>query len=308
MGLTDADDSEEAEEKCCASCGIAEVDDIKLTECDGCDLARYCSDECQANHRPDHESECKERAAELRDEIVFKQPESTHLGDCPICCVPLPIDEEKSILYTCCCRLICKGCDYTNRLRQYEQNIRLTCAFCRQNMPKTREEINKNRMKRIDAKDPVALRQMGLRHFEKGDYDRAFKCLAKAAELGDADSHYNLSIMYNQGNGVEKDEVKELYHLEEAAIAGQPAARHDLGVYEWNKRSYDRAVKHFMIAASLGDDGSIQDMKKCYKHKLVSKEDFAAALRAHHAAVKATKSPEREEAGNNFDKFFGHTL
>ena len=29
---------------CCASCGIAEVDNVKLKECDDCDLAPYCSD------------------------------------------------------------------------------------------------------------------------------------------------------------------------------------------------------------------------------------------------------------------------
>ena len=98
--MSGADDSEEVEAMCCASCGIAELDDIKLTECDGCDLVRYCSNECQANHRQEHEGKCNERAAELRDEMLFRQPESTHLGDCPICCLPLPIDEEKSILYT----------------------------------------------------------------------------------------------------------------------------------------------------------------------------------------------------------------
>ena len=90
-----SDNSEaEAALLCCVSCGIAELDDIKLKPCDGCDLARYCSDACQANHRPDHEAACKERAAELRDEILFKQPESTHLGECPICCLPLPLDQQ----------------------------------------------------------------------------------------------------------------------------------------------------------------------------------------------------------------------
>jgi hypothetical protein len=38
---------------------------------------------------------CKKRAAELRDEILFKQPENTHLGDCPICFLPLSLDLEK---------------------------------------------------------------------------------------------------------------------------------------------------------------------------------------------------------------------
>ena len=69
----------------CASCDVAEVDDIKLMNCDDCDLVRYCSDACQQDHRPKHEAMCKEGAAELRDEILFRQSESSHLGDCPIC-------------------------------------------------------------------------------------------------------------------------------------------------------------------------------------------------------------------------------
>ena len=40
---------------------------------------------------------------------------------------------------------------------------------------------------------------------------------------------YNLSLMYRDGQGVEKDKKKELYHLEEAAIGGHPDVRHNLG-------------------------------------------------------------------------------
>ena len=53
------------------------------------------------------------------------------------------------------------------------------------------------------------------------------------------------------------------------------------------------------IAANLGHDESIQMLKKCYKIGHVSKENFASALRSHHAAVEATKSPQREEASNH---------
>jgi hypothetical protein len=68
-----ADDVEEAEatDTCCASCGVVEVDYIKLKKCADCDLVRYCSDKCEKNHRKKHEAICKERAAELRDEILF---------------------------------------------------------------------------------------------------------------------------------------------------------------------------------------------------------------------------------------------
>ena len=41
---------------------------------------------------------------------------------------------------------------------------------------------------------------------------------------------------------------------------------------------------------------TLEMLKKVYKAGLVSKEDFAAALRAHQTAVDATKSPQREAA------------
>ena len=46
---------------CCANCGVAEVDDIKLElkDCDGCDLVKYCSDGCREEHQEKHSEECK---------------------------------------------------------------------------------------------------------------------------------------------------------------------------------------------------------------------------------------------------------
>ena len=42
---------------CCASRGIAGVDDVKLKLCDGgCDLVKYRSDDCQELHREQHDS------------------------------------------------------------------------------------------------------------------------------------------------------------------------------------------------------------------------------------------------------------
>ena len=151
-------------------------------------------------------------------------------------------------------------------------------------------------MKSIEANDPIALNDFGKRACENGDYDEAFKYWTKAAELGDASAQYALSIMYRGGHDVEKDEKKELYHLEEAAIAGHPRARYNLACYEGKKGNEDRARKHGIISASLGYDPSMKMLKEYYKHGFISKEDFAAALRAHHAAIKAMKSPQREAA------------
>ncbi len=254
----------------CASCGIAEVDEIKLKECDDCDLVRYCSDECQTEHKTEHTEACKKRAAELRDELLFKKPESSHLGDCPLCCLPLPLDISK-----CTMRLI------------------HSCVFCRKPTPETEEGRRKQRMKRVKANDPVALCHEGMVQYHEGDHRRAFEYWTKAAELGDVDAHFRLAIVYKYGRGC-KDEGKEIYHMEEAAIGGHPAARHGLGLLEWNNNNYERAVKHWIISSALGLDDSNKELMNAFKDGLVSKDDLASALRAHQAAVDAMKSPQRE--------------
>ena len=291
-------DNNEADEETsrCASCGVAENDDIKLKKCTACHLVRYCGVKCQKEHRPKHQKECRKRAAELHDELLFKQPESSHYGDCPICLIPLPLDPEKAGLSPCCSKLVCIGCDYANVKRKIEDGLAHECPLCRQLAPNSQDEANRMMMKRIEANDPDALRQWGNLSDKKGDHKRAFKYWTKAAELGDAVAHYDLSCMYRDGEGVEKDEKKEVYHLGQAAIGGNPDARINLGVIEWNNGQYERAVKHFIIAANLGDVDSMQRVKKLYRAGYVSKEDFASTLRAHHAAVDAMKSPHRELA------------
>jgi hypothetical protein len=288
----------EADERmmCCASCGISEDDDTKLKKCTACKLVRYCSIECQREHRPQHKKACKKRAAELRDEILFRQPESNHYGDCPICCLPLSIDPKKSSIMGCCSKMICNGCDYANIKRQTEGSLDLTCPFCRHPLPDDDEEAYQNMMNRVEANDPVALREMGKKRYDEGDYKSAFEYYTKAVELGDVGAHHTLTTMYWNGQRIEKDEKKLVYHMEEAAIGGHPIARYNLGCVEKYNGRHERAVKHFIIAANLGHDGSLDVIRYGYEGGLVSKEDFAAALRGHHAAVDGTKNPQREAA------------
>jgi tetratricopeptide (TPR) repeat protein len=252
---------------------------------------------CQREHRKQHKKECKKRAAELRDEHLFKQPESTNLGDCPICFLPLPLDTTKSSFMECCGKLICNGCEYANSIREFEgRSLEDNCPFCRHPAPESEEEIYVTAMKRIEANDPVALCQMGGKLFHEGDYKTAFEYLSKAAGLGDFQAHFNLAVMYGVGQGVEEDEKKMIYHLEEAAIGGHPDARQKLGFIEGDRGEYTRGLKHFIIAAKLGHDRSWEVVKESYAEGLVGKEDFASTLSAHQAAVDAMKSPQREAA------------
>jgi tetratricopeptide (TPR) repeat protein len=290
-------------DKVCANCGKAAVDNIKLKICTACKLVKYCSVECQKNHRPQHKKACKKRAAELRDDKLFTQNEISHLGECPICCLPLPLDSNKSMIYSCCCQRICNGCVIANQKRELEQGLEMRCSFCREPVPKTEEveeEEEKNVMKRVKANDPAALRLKGVKCYNKGDYEGAFEYYTKAAELGDMDAHYKLSGLYRHGEGVEKDEKKKKHHLEEAAIGGHHDARHNLGADEWNAGKVDKAMRHYTIAAKLGDDGALENVKNGFSLGVVSKDDYEAALRGHQAAVDAMKSEQRDAAEEFF--------
>ena len=156
-------------------------------------------------------------------------------------------------------------------------------------------------MKRAKANDPVAMNELGKYYYGKGNFDVAFEYFTKAAALGNMAAHFYLSLMYQQGNGVEVDLKKEIYHLEEAAIGGHPYARYNLGNHEGRKGRFGRATKHFIIAANLGCDEALDMVKQGFLRGVVSKEEYAAALRGHQTAVDATKSQQREEAYAFFD-------
>ncbi len=280
-----------ADDNVCANCGISEVDDIKLKMCDGgCDLVKYCSDRCREMHREQHDEECQKRQAELHDDNLFRQPNDTHLGECPICFLPLPLETDKSTFKSCCCKIVCNGCVYADYLSSGNTN----CPFCREPAANGEEEHDKRVMKRMKANDPNALCRMGALRYRDRDYHGAFEYYKKAVESGDVEAHCRIGLMYLVGE--ERDEEKYLYHLEKAAIGGHTFARHDLGDYEVHYGNIERAVKHYMIAANLGYEGSMKRLWPLYSAGAITKEDLDATLRTHQAAIDEMKSSQREEA------------
>ena len=67
------------------------------------------------------------------DDTLFSQPEGNHLGECPICFLPLPLDTRKSVLKSCCSSVICKGCIYANfKSNIHDKEKAIRCPFCRE--------------------------------------------------------------------------------------------------------------------------------------------------------------------------------
>jgi len=175
---------------CCAECG--KEGGVSLKACKACMLVRYCNAECQKNHWPEHKKICKQRAAELRDEALFKDPPAKE--DCPICFLPMPVNWiacmtlppatilsvpiadyaianeelaklEMEMYYECCGKSICGGCLYSCiKSRNYE-----TCPYCKSDrMVKTEEEKTEELIKWVAVNDAGSMYVLG-HHYYQGE-------------------------------------------------------------------------------------------------------------------------------------------
>ncbi|KAL9178841.1 hypothetical protein ACHAXT_003972 [Thalassiosira profunda] len=237
--------------------------------------------------------DCRRRR--VRDEALFKQPEESDLGDCQICFIPLPVNIHETQYMSCCAQTLCTGCF----VAVFVDGDR-KCPFCRGSVPSTDEEILERVTKRAASGDAESCYFLGHKFLNgmmglRKDPKRAFELLTEAANLGLAHAHVAIGNMFRTGDHVEQDLEKAMFHLEEAAIRGNILSRSLLGELENDEGRADRAIKHWIIAAKMGDDDALSAVKAGYTQGLVSKEDFSSSLRAWKDAVDATKKTKQEK-------------
>jgi hypothetical protein len=170
----------------CADCGGVAGGGISLKVCKSCMLVKYCNADCQRNHWPSHKIECKQRAAELRDEALFKDPPAKE--DCSICFIPMPINfiscislppatissvpifeyavaneelanEPMEHYFSCCGKSICKGCVHSFCK---SWNIR-NCPYCNADrIGISFDDSIKEMMKRVESNDAFSIYVLGV--------------------------------------------------------------------------------------------------------------------------------------------------
>ena len=284
----------------CADCGKVGSDGLKA--CTACKLVKYCNRDCQIAHRSKHKKACRIRAAELHDEQLFKQPLKK---DCPICFLLLPSLDTGSKFMACCGKIICSGCIYAP-LYDNLGNIIGTgrgkkCPFCRTPMYTSNEEAIEMYKKRVEAGDAEAMYILGI-HYSNGaiglpqDRTRALELWHRAGEIGCADAYNNIGYAYRTGEGMERDNKKADNYFELAAMIGNVIARHNLGASEYEKSDWDRAFKHWLIAAGGGKNNSLKCIQHLYMDGHASKEDFAKSLKAYQKYLDEIKSELRDKA------------
>ena len=79
-------------------------------------------------------------------------------------------------------------------------------------------------------------------------------------------------------------------------MRGEVSSRHVLGNAEHRAGNHDLVLQHWMIAAKLGHEVSLNNVKIFFMNGLATKADYAAALRGYQNAVEEMSSPDRHEA------------
>ena len=279
----------------CANCGKDSRDAVELKTCAACLLVKYCNVDCQRDHRKHHKVACKKGAAELKDERLYTQGRERSEDDfCPICTLPIPLQmNDHSGFRICCMKRVCHGCEWDAQIRGM-----IDCPFCR--TPRHEDDASDLAMvqKRVDAKDPEAIQFLAGQYYfgtlglEK-NVPRAIELWTEAAELGSIEALYELGLGFSKGERGVQDRAEAARYFKLAAMKGHVASRHNLGQFE---SSCERAVRHYMISAKMGNKASIDIVKVMFATGHATKEQYAEALKGYQAAVEETKSPERDVA------------
>jgi TPR repeat protein len=268
---------------CCAECGEGGAD---LKMCNACKHARYCSVTCQRRHWPSHKKECKQHAARLHDESLFKQPPPKE--DCPICF--LPMSSDMTTCKSCCGKIVCYGC-----MLSCLTLCGWKCAFCNAKLDTDEDSRRELLMNRVEANDANAITHLGCAYADgsffdlRQDYKKSFELWTRAAELGSSKAHNELFLAYSEGLGVEKDTKKAIHHYELAAMAGHEEARFSLGFIEYESGNMERAMKHWVISASAGDGESMPLIKRGFKTRHVKRDVYELTLKAYNDSCDAMR-------------------
>jgi TPR repeat protein len=170
------------------------------------------------------------------------------------------------------------------------------CPYCNaETLGKTSEDKLKEMMKRVKANDAGAIFELGD-WYDKGgegvlqDRAKSRELVTRASVLGSSKANYFLGQKYRK----EGDLKKAKFHYEAAAMAGHELARCNIGSLEFIAGNKERALKHWTIAASTGNDSAMQNLQSRVYEGSVNRDAIDSILTAYNTSCAKMRSEARD--------------
>ena len=118
------------------------------------------------------------------------------------------------------------------------------------------------------------------RYEDKGDFEKAFQCLFKAAKMGHGWSKLNLGNFYANGTGVKKDLAMAAYWYKAAFRQGDVVAARNLAIDRAAAGNIRSAITWFRKGVDGGDGGSFIKLAQIYAGRRGGKPKAIELLRS----------------------------
>ncbi|GBB87501.1 hypothetical protein RclHR1_00140005 [Rhizophagus clarus] len=137
--------------------------------------------------------------------------------------------------------------------------------------------------------------------YKSGCNMQVFNWLQIEAGSGNKISQYKMGVCYENGDGVERDEVEAFEWYKKSAEQGYSDAQNDLGsCYEdsiGTEKNLRRAVYWYQKAAENGNEIAQHNLGRCYKYGIGVEKDEAKACEWYNKSAKQDYSSAQNDLG-----------
>ena len=230
--------------------------------------------------------------------------------ECPICFIPLPIDDKSTCYRPCCGMIVCKGCiadqiqmlirDSGDEMQEEMMKALNQCMFCRTNMYGKREELNRAAAENNRPEGMLRVAELYLEPRILGtvarykDKQEGLKWLKRATVLGCGKAAEKIGDIL-----LEDENEKEAYfYFNKAAELGRVQSFVKLGNIDLNRGEVTLAMDNYRKAAICGfkGPGLVQVLKRGFMDKYITKEEYFSTLYKHYKANDEMNSESRKRA------------
>jgi TPR repeat protein len=128
-------------------------------------------------------------------------------------------------------------------------------------------------------------------YYDKGDFVKAFQEFSALAETGNPLAQSSLGVLYDNGQGVAKDDNKAIFWYRKSADQGNQFGEFNLGTMYFSGNGVEKdmveACKWWSLSTRQGNGSARIHMRLCAKYlNDAQREEFNQRVEAHIAAHK----------------------